>query len=150
MPTRMEYWSDASFTSDSDDDEDEAEDIYDPRDVDYWNIEEFLETRGPPPVIEYAQKIGTVALRQCVVGAIRSDIESVIHFGETFSWNSFWEIGTFNEKSNRNYFSFEDWDAIGEYCFSLCEQCNLIVDMDRVRSCMIRILEYGHFKNMRQ
>tara|TARA_B110000093_G_scaffold155053_1_gene171728 strand:+ start:1097 stop:1549 length:453 start_codon:yes stop_codon:yes gene_type:complete len=145
MSSTMDYWSDASYTSDSEEEDVEPEELYDPRDVDYWAIEHYLDTRGPPSVIEYAKNIGTVALRECVVGNIRKDIESVVNFVETFSWSSFWE-GPSNYKTDDHYFSHDDWDAIGEYCFSLCECCDIVVDMDRVRSCMIRILEYGKFK----
>jgi len=149
----MDYWSDASYTSDSEEEDVEPEELYDPRDLDYWAIEHYLDTRGPPSVIEYAKNIGTVALRECVVGNIRKDISLVVNFGETFSWYSFWE-GPSNYKTENhyfshddwNYFSHDDWDAIGEYCFSLCKCCDVVVDMDRVRSCMIRILEHGKFK----
>jgi len=140
----MDYWSDASLESESEDEEVEEE-LYDPRDVDYWAIEHFLERRGPPTVIDYAKNIGTVALRECVVGTPRKDISSVIHFGDTFSWSSFWE-GRPNKLTDNGNFSHVDWDDIGEYCYSLCECCVPVVDMDQVRSCMICILEHGNFK----
>jgi hypothetical protein len=145
MSSTMDYWSDASYTSDSEEEDVEPEELYDPRDLDYWAIEHYLDTRGPPSVIEYAKNIGTVALRECVVGSLRTDIESVVNFAETFSWSSFC-LCLSNYKTENHYFSQDDWDAIGEYCFSLCECCDVVVDMDRVRSCMIRILEHGKFK----
>ena len=145
MSSIMDYWSDASYISDSEEEDVEPEELYDPRDVDYWTIEHYLDTRGPPTVIGYVKNIGTVALRECVVGSLRKDIGSVVNFVETFSWSSFWE-GRSNYKTENHYFSHDDWDAIGEYCFSLCECCDVVVEMDRVRSCMIRILEYGKFK----
>ena len=141
----MDYWSDASFTSEEEDEDEEQEELYDPRDQDYWAIEDYLERRGPPTIIDYAKTIGTVALRECVVSSLRTDIDSVILFGETFSWFSFWK-GQNNYQTTNNYFSHDDWDAIGEYCYALCECCDIVVEMDRVQSCMIRILEYGNFK----
>ena len=73
----MEYYSDASLSgSESEEDVDEIE-IYCPRELDYWEIEKLLDSRGPPPVIEYLANIGVVALREMVL-ARPIQIEKVV------------------------------------------------------------------------
>jgi len=154
MPSHVDYWSDASFTSDASDDEDDDEvELYTPREMDYWAIEAYLETRGPPPIIEYVQNLGSVALRECVIGPLRTDIRSVVSGSDSHSWRNFWSNGP-DMKQGR--FSHDVWDAIGEFCFVLCECCfidggpaRLEGDMTRVKSCMIRILAHGRFKSLR-
>jgi len=149
MPTYVDYWSDASLTSESEDeDEDELEPIYCPRELDYWALEYFLTCRGPPEIISYVEKMGVVNLRECVILPNRSDIESVIEDIDVYSWCDFWK-GT--DKllitSSRAYFFYEDWDALGEFCFTLCSKILKDVSMDKVRSCIIRILSYGRFRS---
>ena len=138
------WWTDEEMTDTSDDEEEEEEDKYCPRELDYWDLEAYLEKRGPPNVIEYAAKIGVVALRECVVMCENTKIETVIDPISVHSWNDYW-VG--RPVSSRALFSAEDWEAIGEYCLGLVERVRGVEPtMRRVRSCMIYILKYGKFK----
>ncbi len=137
-------WTDEEFSESSGDEEEEEEEIFCPRELDYWDLEAYLEKRGPPPVIEYAADIGVFALRECVVMKENRKIDSVVDPISVHSWNNYW-LG--RPDNGRARFSFEDWEAIGEYCFGLCERIRDVEPtMRRVRSCMIYILKYGKFK----
>lgn len=139
-----EFWTDDDFDeSCSDDDDDEEEEIYCPRELDYWSIEAYQEKRGPPPVISFASKLNAFELRECVVSNFTSDPSDAVGPLHVHSWRRFWENKP-NVIHNPHTISTEEWDAIGEYCFGLCECC-MYTDMERVRSCMINILKYGHF-----
>lgn len=144
MPSYTEYLSDASMSS-SDDEEEEEEELYDPRELDYWALEDYLDGHRPPPVIEYVEKIGVVALREAVVSPMRRNIEGVVDSLSVWTWKSFWRREP--QTTDNANFSHEDWDAIGSFCFGLCGQCKVDPTMDRVRSCMIRILSHGNFKH---
>ena len=120
--------------------------MYSQRELDYWAIEALLEKRGPPPVIEFVTTLGSVALRECVLGPLRTDIRSVVDSLDSHSWKSYWE--NVQELTTPGRFSLDDWDAIGEFCFSLCHCCRQDITMERVRSCMIRIMGHGKFKSV--
>jgi len=143
MPSITGYLSDASMSSEDEEDEEEIEPLYTERELDYWAIEALLEKRGPPTVIEYAQNIGSVSLRECVVAPLKTDIRAVVNSLDSHSWRLFWQ----RRPVGSGRFSYEDWDAIGEFCYSLCECCTNDPTMDRVRSCMIRLVGHGHFKS---
>lgn len=147
MPNWSEYWSDASVTSSDEEDDEEEEEIYCPRELDYCALEDFLELKPPPPVIEYLKNIGVVQLRECIRGAPGS-IESVVNFIDTYGWKSFWQGRRSEPVSNRKYFSYEDWDAIGEYCCSLCDCVGIVADLHTIKGVMINVLKYGNFKRM--
>ena len=145
MPSYDDYWSDASFSEDSSEEEEEPGELYDPRDQDYWTIEDFLDSRTPPPVIEYVSKLGVVAIRECIVGPLRTDIDSVVHLPSVYSWQHFWNHGP---RHTRAHLTYEDWDAIGEFCLNICLCCDIELDMTRVRSSIIGLLSYGKFKSI--
>ncbi len=141
----MEYYSDASLSgSESEEDVDEIE-IYCPRELDYWEIEKLLDSRGPPPVIEYLANIGVVALREMVL-ARPIQIEKVVCPAVVHSWSKFWRNQYIDENSP---FSEEDWNAIGEFCMTLCSCVVHNPSMSHVRSCMIHSLKYGNFKRLK-
>ena len=139
----MEYYSDASMSAESDTDEEEEEPLYCQRELDYWQIEKLLDSRGPPPVIEYAANLGVVNLRECVMGMSDIRIEQVVDAKTVHSWNYFWQN---KEISDTFLFSTSDWNAIGEFCLQLCMCCEANPQREQVRSCMIDILQYGKFK----
>ena len=143
MPSIASYFSDASLSSE-DDSEEEIEPLYSERELDYWSIESLLEKRGPPPVIEYVTTLGSVVLRECVIGPLCTDICSVVALGDSYSWKSYWQH---ERGKTEGRFSMDDWDAIGEFCFSLCLCCMQDPPIERVRSCMIRIMGHGKFKS---
>ena len=138
------WWSDTENTEESDEEDIEEEEIYCPRELDYWDIETYLETRGPPPIIEYTANIGVFTLRECVVMRENKQIASVLDPMSVHSWNDYWQGRPISRESR---FSAEDWEAIGEFCYGLCERVRGIEPtLCRVRSCMIYILKYGKFK----
>lgn len=143
MPIYEDYYSDASLSSDTDTEEEEEErDLYDPRDEEYWAIEALMDTRKPPPVIEYLCSLCSFDLRECVVGTLRHDIESVVDAKSARSWHNFWRR---EQQGGHARFSHDDWDAIGEFAMQLCECCVVDPDHALIRSCIIRILSLGRF-----
>ena len=144
----MEYWSDASFTSESEDSEDEESDdeIYCPRELDYWAIESFLEIRGPPSAIAYVENMSVVDIRECIISENESkDIGSIIEDIDVDTWKEFW-TGIPRPTTRNGRFSCEDWELIGSFCFALCEQILPDVSLNKVRSTIIGLLSFGAFK----
>ena len=143
MPIYEDYYSDASLSSDTDtEEEEEQRDLYDPRDEEYWAIEALMDTRKPPPAIEYLYSLCSFDLRECVVGALRNDIESVVDVKSARSWHNFWQR---KQQGGHARFSHDDWDAIGEFAMQLCECCVVDPGHALIRSCIIRILSLGRF-----
>lgn len=143
MPTYENYLSDASLSTESDSDDEDEQDLYDERDKEYWAIEAFLEEYCPPPAIEYVTKIGTVALYGCATGPVRTDIVSVVPWKHVKTWNSYWSGRA--EQASRSSFSHDEWDNMGRWVMQLCECCMEQPTMIQIRSCMIRLLDYGKF-----
>jgi hypothetical protein len=141
----MEYYSDASLSASDSEDEEVDEEMYCPRELDYWEIEKLLDSRGPPPVIEYLSEIGVFALREMVL-ARAIPIESVACPSVVHSWTRFWRGLHIDEFS---LFSKEDWNAIGEFCLALCSCVVPNPSANHVRSCMIQSLKYGNFRKLK-
>jgi len=138
---KMDYFSDASM-SDSES-EDEEEPLYTQRELDYWELESFLDNRRPPPVLEYAAELGVVTLRSCIMDHDDCKIEQVVNPKTVHSWNDYWTRRPIDQSS---LFSEDDWDAIGEYCRELCTTCVPHPPRTMVRSCIKHLLHYGKFK----
>lgn len=144
MPIYVDYFSDASFSSDTETDEEEEEqELYDPRDTDYWRIESLIDIRKSPPAIEYLCKLTSFELRECVVMPIRADIETVVDARSVRSWHTFWQHKAEPKPSAK--FTHDDWDAIGEFAMQLCECCVENPSREHIQSCIIYILSLGHF-----
>lgn len=138
----MEYFSDASLSSDSDLEEEEPlPEIYCPRELDYFELENLLDSRGPPPVIEYLKKIGVVTLRICVFN-LGPNINDVVDSSSVSCWDAFWSGKTYNKPSN---ISLYEWDAIGEFCMEMCRCCIPEPEIEQVKSCMTNVLRLGKF-----
>jgi hypothetical protein len=142
MPIYDDYLSDASLTTESDS-EDEEEQLYDERDQEYWNIEAFLDNYGPPPAIDYVSTLGAVTLYGCVTDPVRTDIASVVPLSHIKTWKSYWS-GRPEEVCSTS-FSHDEWDNMGRWAMQLCECCIEQPTMIQIRSCMIRLLDYGKF-----
>ena len=136
-----DYLSDASMSSESDDEIDPPE-IWCERELEYWALEDVLDNRPPPPVIEYLTTIGLFHVRECVVGSMVEDPNEVMDSISANNWHAFWQNG---RENNQACFSFEDFDIIGEYCMLLCDTCQVVVTNDRIKSCALRILKHGKF-----
>ena len=136
-----EYWSDFSVSSSEEESEEEVE-LRDPRDIDYEYIEQLMDTRQAPPAIPHVNHLSVVDLRACVVAPKRNDIASVVDAISASSWEHWLNKKHFPRPSQ---FRYEDWEAMHEFCFHLCECCNVDTDESRVRSCMIRLLAHGNF-----
>jgi hypothetical protein len=144
MPVFVDYYSDASFSSETESDaEDEEQELYDPRDTEYWAIDSLMDSRKPPPVIEYLCALSSFDLRECVVMSVRRDIDAVVDSRSVRSWYTFWRREA--EPVPSANFSHDDWDAIGEFAMQLCECCLDNPDHERIQSCIIRILSWGRF-----
>jgi hypothetical protein len=141
----MEYFSDASMSG-SESETEEEESTYCPRELDYWAIEELLESRGPPPVIEYVAQMGVVALRSIVVAPSKYRISQVVDAMSVHSWQHYWRGRPIDKTA---LFSGEDWFAIGEFCMQLCECCVTEPSAVQVRRCMLHVLHCGNFKVVR-
>lgn len=139
----MDYFSDASLSTDSDTEEEEQlPEICCPRELDYWELEKLLDSRGPPPVIEYLQNVGVVTLRTCVF-RLGLAIDDVVDSSSAACWDAFWSGATFNRHSN---ISFNEWNAIGEFCMVMCRCCIPEPEIEQVKSCMINVLKLGQFR----
>jgi len=142
----MDYYSDASLSESDSDDDEERDEIYCQRELDYWEIEALLESRGPPPVIEYLAKHGSFALREMVL-APPVRIETVVGPSVVHSWERFWRGQSISKKS---LFSADDWNAIGDFCRVLCSCVVPNPSASHVRSCMIQSLRHGRFKDLKR
>jgi len=141
----MEYFSDASYDSDHSDEEDDIIPLYTERELDYMELETLLDSRNPPPVIEYAKDIGVVSLRGAVLVLKRFRIGDVVDRMTEHSWNNFWSNNRIDEKA---LFSIEDWNAIGEFSFTLCLACGFDnPTVAHVQNVMLVLLSYGNFKH---
>lgn len=144
---KMEYFSDASY--DESDTEDEViMPVYLPRELDYMELESLLDSRDPPPVIEYAKEIGVVALRACVFDLKKWKIENVVDPMSVHSWNNFWKNNGI--QSSLSLFDNEDWNAIGEFSFTLCTACDFenptIAHVQNVMCCLLSYVDFKHPK----
>ena len=141
----MEYFSDASYDSGFDEDDEEIVSLYTERELDYIELETLLDSRKPPPVIEYAKDIGVVALRGAVLDLKKWTIEAVVDRMAVHSWNDFWRNEPIDEKA---LFDGEDWNAIGEFSFTLCLACGFDnPNILHVQNVMLALLNFGNFKH---
>tara|TARA_B110000977_G_scaffold186660_1_gene252878 strand:+ start:160 stop:594 length:435 start_codon:yes stop_codon:yes gene_type:complete len=141
----MEYFSDASYDSDEDASEEEEIEIYTPRELDYMELEKLLESRKPPPVIEFCKNIGVVALRCDVLDLKIMKIENVVDKLTVHSWNNYWDNRPIDKKS---LFSVKDWNAIGEFSLQLLEACGFDLPTQlHVKNVMLNLLSHVDFKH---
>jgi len=141
---KMEYYSDASYDSDEEVEEEEIE-IYTQRELDYMELEKLLECRGAPPVIEYCKKIGVVTLRCDVLDLKTMKIENVVDPLTVHSWNNYWKKRPIDKKA---LFDSEDWNAIGEFAYTLCIACGFDhPHISHVKNVMLNLLSHVNFKH---
>lgn len=138
----MEYYSDASLSTESDSEEEEPEEIYCPRELDYWAIEDLLEKHCPPPILEYLRTLSVVNIRESILAPITYKINHVIDSKSANNWQRFISHRPPLDYAN---ITFDEFDAMGEYCMQLCEVCKVPATTPRIWSCMIRLLAYGNF-----
>ena len=140
---KMEYYSDASYDSDSEEEESEEE-LYTPRELDYMELEKLLDSRGPPEFIAYCATIGVVTLRWAVVDTAKKKIENVLDPLAIHSWNNFFRKKPIDKKS---FFSAEDFNSLGEFALQLAVACNFNNPTQaHIRNIMLNLLSYGNFK----
>jgi hypothetical protein len=136
------YWSDTSEYSSEDEDETCVPEVWCQRELDYWDIEDLMEAHPPPPVVEYILKWTSFDIREAVVLPLRQDPSEVMDPISANNWHAFWQHGRENTEAR---FSFQDFDALGEYCSMLCEVVNGDVAPIRLRSCILHLLRAGNF-----
>ncbi len=138
----MDFWSDDYISSSESEPDEEEDEIYCPRQLDYWALEEFMDFAPPPPVLTYLENVSLVTIRDCIVKPDdRLDIYDIVPLSCANNWQAFWSEGRENPHCK---LTFEDFDVIGEYCMRLCKECG-VYDMWQVRICMKRILRLGRF-----
>lgn len=135
----MEYYSDASFSSDSEEELEEPEEIYCPRELDYWALEDLLEEHCPPPILEYLRKLSVVTIRECVLASLTCQMDKVVDPKSAQNWHRFCQKRAPILGAN---ITFDEFDAIGEYVMQICEACQVPATMPRIWSCAIRLLKY--------
>ena len=134
----MEYYSDASLSMESDEEE-EPEEIYCPRELDYWALEELLEEHCPPPILEYLCKLSVVTIRGCVLAPLTCQMDKVVDSKSAHNWQRFC-CG--RDPIQGADITFDEFDAMGEYVMRICEMCLVPATYRRVWSCVIRLLKY--------
>ena len=138
----MDLWSDDYSSSSDSENEEEPEEIYCPRQLDYWALEAFMDNCPPPPVLAYLEQMSLVTIRDCIVRPVdKLNVYDIMSLSSARNWLSFWRNGQDNPDAN---LTFEDIDTVGQYCMRLCEQCE-VYDMHRVRACMKRMLRPGRY-----
>tara|TARA_B110000858_G_C17626690_1_gene391569 strand:+ start:190 stop:624 length:435 start_codon:yes stop_codon:yes gene_type:complete len=141
----MEYFSDASYDSDFDEEDEEIVPLYTEREIDYMELEFLLECRDPPPVIEYVKDVGVVSLRGLVLDLDKWEIGKIVDPMTVHSWNNFWKNEPINERA---LFSAEDWSAILEFSLQLLEACGFDNPTQlHVKNVMMGLLRDGNFKH---
>ena len=136
----MEYYSDASLSTESDEEEEEeAGEIYCPRELDYWALEDLLEERCPPPILEYLRKLSVVTIRECVIAPLTFEMNKVVDTISAHNWHRFCRGRAPIQEAN---ITFDEFNAMGEYCMQICEACLVPATYRRVWSCIIRLLKY--------
>jgi len=136
----MDYYSDASLSTDSDSDSEEAEEIYCPRELDYWALEQLLEQNCPPPILEYLRTLSVVTIRECVLAPLNFQIRTVVDPKSAHNWHRFCRHG--EDPIQGADITFDEFDAMGEYVMRICESCLVPATNPRVWSCVIRLLKY--------
>ena len=108
-------------------------------------LEKLLESRKPPPVIEYVKDIGVVALRCDVLDLKIMKIENVVDKLTVHSWNNYWDNRQIDKKS---LFSVKDWNAIGEFSLQLLLTCGFdFPTIPHVKNVMLNLLTHVNFKH---
>jgi len=134
----MDYYSDASVSTESEDEE-ESEEIYCPRELDYWSLEELLEQNSPPPILEYLRTLSVVTIRECVLAPLNLKIRTVVDPKSAHNWHRFCQHADPIQGAD---ITFDEFNAMGEYGMRICEVCLVPATKARVWSCIIRLLKY--------
>ena len=134
----MEYYSDASLSVESDEEE-ESEEIYCPRELDYWALEELLEEHCPPPILEYLRKLSVVTIRESVLAPLTFQMDKVVDSKSVHNWQRFCCGRAPIQGAD---ITFDEFDAMGEYVMRICDKCLVPATKPRVWSCVIRLLKY--------
>lgn len=137
-----EYWSDASDTSSEEEDEIDSPEVWCYRELEYWKIEDIMLAHTPPPVLEYMLDIGTFHVRESAVLPLMDDPREVMDSISANNWFAFWQYGRENTEAA---FSFEDFDAMCEYCLMICEAVHGQVSTEQLQSCILHLLRHGKF-----
>ena len=135
------FFSDDCFSdsTDSDDDE-EPDEIYCPRQLDYWAIEAMLIRHPPPPVLIYLEQIGAFCIREAAISTTRLLLEDVV---DPLSAGNWLRLREKREENPRANISFDEWNQIFQYCALICETVTM---PNNVYRCMVQILSHGPYR----
>lgn len=134
----MEDYSDASLSSESEEEE-EPEELYCPRELDYWALEDLMEEHSPPPILEYILTLSVVTIRECVLAPLSFEMDKVLDSKSAHNWQRFCQKRGPIPSAD---ITFDEFDAIGEYVMQICEACKVPATTARIWSCAIRLLKY--------
>lgn len=113
------------------------------RETVYDRIEALLEKSRLPPVIESIGATSTAFdFREAAVGPKITDIDAVVPPAAAESWRRFWER---RPEIAKGIWTFDNWDNLGEFCLELLDCCEMPINEDIIKSCMIHVLGMCQF-----
>lgn len=136
-----DYFSDeCAWSSEDESDEEPAEDLYCPRELDYWTLEDGMALRPPPPVLCFLENVGVVAIRACIVGRRQQTLDTVVDGLSARNWQRLCDGRPAWPQAN---ITFREWRHIFEYSAWLCD----LLDQPRaqVYACMVNLLSHGSY-----
>ena len=138
---KMEWYSDASFSSsdESDEEDEDVPEIYCERELHYWTLEELMERWPAPAVLDFLNKLCMFDIREAVIAPL-GDARDVLDTISANNWDAYWNNGRENKNAN---LVFEDIDIIGEYSMYLCNAVFEDVSNERIQACGLALLSYG-------
>ena len=135
------FYSDEYFSDSTDsDEEEEPDEIYCPRQLDYWAIEAMLIRHPPPPVLMYLEEIGSFLIREAAISTTRSRLEDVV---DPLSAGNFVRLSEHRPENPNANITFDEWNQILVYCSRICETVNV---QGNVYRCMVQILSPGPYR----
>ena len=169
----MDYYSDLSYESSSEEEEEDHDafpawafehyiyegicgmwnkrdppclqpDVMDEREIAYERIEAMLERQHMPAIIESIKnKCTGFDFREAAIGGPLCDIESVVPWKAVRSWNNFWEM---KPEVQGEMWTYEEWSNLAEFSLDLLDCCDVETNAENVQACMINILSLCNFK----
>ena len=136
------YYSDEYFSEsdDSESDDEATDEIYCPRQLDYWAIEEMMVAHPPPPILMYLEQIGVFPIREAALSTSNVQLEDVVDPLSASNWLRLNEKRPENPNAN---ITFDEWNQILVYCSRICE---IVGTTGNVYRCMVQILSHGPYR----
>lgn len=136
-----DYYSDeCAWSSEEEEEEEPVEEIYCPREVDYWKLEDAMALRPPPMVLCFLEKVCVVSIRECIVKRTSRRLDTVVDGLSARNWERLCDGRKAWPAAN---ITFDEWRQIFEYSAWLCN----LLEQPRAQAyaCMVNLLSYGHY-----